>query len=82
MRVQEDSEMNGEQANKTEAGASVIEADTGPRLWKVRDVAAYAQCSPRTVNNLMVAGLPFIKLGHLVRFEPEAVTAWMRGGRR
>lgn len=50
----------------------------GARLWKVRDVAAYAQCSPRTVCNLIVAGMPRIKLGRLVRFDPAAVMEWMR----
>ncbi len=48
-------------------------------LWTVRDVATYARCSPRTVSNLMLAGMPFMKLGHLVRFDPEDVRAWIRG---
>ncbi|HPA20523.1 MAG TPA: helix-turn-helix domain-containing protein [Verrucomicrobiae bacterium] len=74
--------MNDGDARKTDGGDNGRETETPSRLWKVADVAAYARCSPRTVGNLMVAGLPFIKLGHLVRFEPRAVARWMAGERR
>ncbi|HPA18249.1 MAG TPA: helix-turn-helix domain-containing protein [Verrucomicrobiae bacterium] len=63
---------NGKSKQGRDAGAN------GARLWKVRDVADYARCSPRTVGNLMVAGMPRIKLGRLVRFDPGAVMEWMR----
>lgn len=61
---------------KSKAGHG--EGANGARLWQVRDVAAYAGCSPRTVSNLIVAGMPRIKLGRLVRFDPTAVMEWMR----
>ena len=46
-------------------------------LWKVGDVARYARCSTRHVSNLREQkGLPFRKVGRLVRFSPEAVKRW------
>ena len=47
----------------------------------MKDVVAFCRCSPRTVSNLMLAGMPYIKIGHLVRFDPDEVIAWMKGGR-
>lgn len=38
---------------------------------------SYAGCSVRHVTTLREQmGLPFRKLGHLVRFSPEAVKRW------
>lgn len=46
-------------------------------LWKVDDVARYARCSTRHVTTLREQkGLPYRKLGRLVRFSPEAVKQW------
>jgi len=45
-------------------------------LWTIDDVARYARCSIRHVTTLREQGLPFRKLGHLVRFSPEAVKRW------
>jgi excisionase family DNA binding protein len=45
-------------------------------LWTIDDVALYARCSLRHVTTLREQGLPFRKLGHLVRFSPEAVKRW------
>ncbi len=45
-------------------------------LWTIDDVARYARCSLRHVTTLRDQGLPFRKLGHLVRFSPEAVKRW------
>ncbi len=46
-------------------------------LWTIDDVARYARCSVRHVTTLREQmGLPFRKLGHLVRFSPEAVKRW------
>ncbi len=48
-----------------------------PYLWTIDDVARYARCSVRHVTTLREQkGLPFRKLGHLVRFSPEAVMRW------
>ena len=45
-------------------------------LWTIDDVARYARCSVRHITTLREQGLPFRKLGHLVRFSPEAVKQW------
>jgi excisionase family DNA binding protein len=46
-------------------------------LWTVDDVARYARCSVRHVTMLREQkGLPYRKLGRLVRFSPEAVKQW------
>lgn len=46
-----------------------------PHLWTARDVANYARCSLRQVGYLRKAGLPFVRIGRLVRFDPSLVTA-------
>ncbi len=46
-------------------------------LWTIDDVARYARCSIRHVTTLRDHGLPFRKLGHLVRFNPDAVKRWL-----
>ena len=48
------------------------------RLWAADDLARYIGCSVREIRNLRYAGLPTIKFRHLIRFEPEAVKAWLR----
>jgi hypothetical protein len=48
------------------------------RLWTADDLARYMDCSIREIRNLRFADLPTIKFRHLIRFEPEAVKAWLR----
>ena len=48
------------------------------RLWTANDLARYVGCSVREIRNLRHAGLPTIKFRHLIRFEAEAVKAWLR----
>ena len=48
------------------------------RLWTAHDLARYIGCSVREIRNLRYAGLPTIKFRHLIRFEAEAVKAWLR----
>lgn len=45
-------------------------------LWTIDDVARYVRCSVRHVATLREQGLPYRKLGHLVRFDPELVKQW------
>ena len=45
-------------------------------LWTIDDVALYARCSVRHITELRRHGLHYRKLGHLVRFSPEAVKRW------
>mgnify|MGYP002633597711 CR=1 FL=1 len=51
---------------------------TDERLWTANDLARYIGCSVREIRNLRYAGLPTIKFRHLIRFEAEAVKAWLR----
>ncbi len=66
-----------------QAGAATPEeAQTrpfSPHLWTARDVARYARCSIRQVGYLRSEGLPFVRIGRLVRFDPPQVTAWLLG---
>ena len=48
-----------------------------PILWTVRDVERFARCSIRQVAHLRAAGLPFVKIGQLVRFHPPRVIGWL-----
>ena len=48
-----------------------------PPLWTARHVARFARCSLRQVGYFRQAGLPFIKIGQLVRFQPHLVIGWL-----
>lgn len=65
-----------------ELGVPVAGPAAAGQLWTVQDLADFVGCSVRHVSNLRAAGLPTIRLGRMVRFEPDAVMAWLRGGRR
>ncbi len=58
------------------SAAQYSESPETKTLWTIDDVARYARCSIRHVTTLREQGLPFRKLGHLVRFSPEAVKQW------
>jgi excisionase family DNA binding protein len=58
------------------SAAQFSESPEAKTLWTIDDVARYARCSVRHVTTLREQGLPFRKLGHLVRFSPEAVKRW------
>ena len=53
-------------------------SNTTDRLWTTLDVCEFLQCSSHNVANLRNVGLPFIKVGQLVRFDPDALKAWLR----
>jgi len=40
-------------------------------------VARFTRCSIRQVGYLREEGLPFVRIGRLVRFDPSQVTAWL-----
>ncbi len=62
-------------ASQESTGSQIgVPFETG--LWTIDDVARYARCSIRHVTHLRNHGLPFRKLGRLVRFSPEAVKRW------
>lgn len=69
--------MNDSPALPSPAASTHTESPAEETLWTIDDVARYARCSVRHVATLREQkGLPFRKLGHLVRFSPEAVKRW------
>jgi excisionase family DNA binding protein len=69
--------MNDSPTLPTPAPSTRTESPAEETLWTIDDVARYARCSVRHVATLREQqGLPFRKLGHLVRFSPEAVKRW------
>lgn len=50
----------------------------GPLLVDKQDVARQLNCSPAHVDHLRQRGLPIVKVGGLIRFEPARVLAWLR----
>ena len=53
---------------------SNIGAQTRRALLKKGDVAKRCTISPRTVDNWMREGiLPYLKIGKVIRFDPDAV---------
>lgn len=62
----------------------VEEQQTEPSLWTVEDVAAYLKTSRSWVYQRCagVDAIPAMRVGGLLRFEPEEVKAWARGERK
>ncbi|MEN9818571.1 MAG: hypothetical protein RLZ32_2451 [Gemmatimonadota bacterium] len=51
------------------------------RLWTVQDVSRYAQTSRSWVYQRAAEGaLPSVKLGGLLRFDPQAIKQFFRTG--
>jgi excisionase family DNA binding protein len=49
-------------------------------LWTPKDVAEYLRASRSWVYQRAEAGdLPCLRLGGLLRFDPEAIRAWVKG---
>ncbi len=64
-------------SQQSNASSITTEESTCDGLWTIDDVARYARCSVRHITTLREHhGLPYRKLGHLVRFSPEAVKRW------
>ena len=52
-------------------------------LMHLPDVAARLGVNPRYIRRLVAERrIPFIKLGHLLRFDPAEVEAWLDQARR
>jgi excisionase family DNA binding protein len=50
-------------------------------LWDVAELAAFLKVSRSWIYQATAAGnIPSIRIGAALRFEPEAIRAWMRGG--
>jgi len=49
-------------------------------LWDAADLACFLKCSRKTIYNRSEAGLiPCVRIGSLLRFEPETIRRWLRG---
>ena len=49
-------------------------------LWEARDVAAFLRVSLSWVYQQLEAGfLPYLRIGSLLRFEPDAIRRFARG---
>ena len=56
-------------------------AGNADELWTVGDTAAFLKCSRSKVYQHSAGGrLPSIHVGGQLRFEPEVVRQWVRGG--
>jgi hypothetical protein len=51
-------------------------------LWRKSEVAGFCGVGVRTVEHWMGHGLPFIKLGNVVRFKPQDVRDFLDARRR
>ena len=48
-----------------------------PPLWTTTDMSRFLRCTERQIFELRKEGMPTIKLGGLVRFDPSDVRTWM-----
>jgi excisionase family DNA binding protein len=52
-------------------------------LWDIDAVAQRLGVQPRHVRRLVnERRIPFIKWGHLLRFDPDDIDAWLKGVRQ
>ncbi len=58
-------------------------SDNRNNLWDVEAVARRLGVQVRHVRRLVAERrIPFIKWGHLLRFDPAEIDAWLDGARR
>lgn len=67
---------------RTEARPDAIEVGDGPaglpHLIDVATVAAHLGLTERTIRRRVAhSEIPYFKLGHLVRFDPAEIQAWL-----
>jgi excisionase family DNA binding protein len=59
-------------------GADALSHERLPRLLDIEGVAEHLGVSERHVRRLVAERrIPFIKWGHLLRFDPDAVGSWL-----
>jgi excisionase family DNA binding protein len=52
-------------------------------LWDANEVAAFLGASASYVYKKVEAGkIPFVRIGWMVRFSPDAIRAWVKGNER
>ena len=65
---------------KTNVEAIDVEEEVESGLWDVGDAAGYLKVSKSWIYQASASGtLPCIRIGALLRFEPTALKAWLRG---
>ena len=63
----------------TDSGRTITEAQLVDISWVARRLGV----TERHVRRLVAERrIPFIKWGHLLRFDPDEIEAWIDGGRR
>lgn len=59
--------------------AAVPQAARLPVLLDIQEVAAHLNVTVRHVRRLVFERrIPYIKVGNLLRFDPEEIAAWLR----
>ena len=59
---------------------SVVTFEPREGLWTVNEVAAFLHMSTSWVNKRAADGtIPVLRIGRVLRFEPQAIKAWMHG---
>ncbi len=58
--------------------AALAQGIIGPVLIDKQDMARQLGCSPAHLDHLRKRGLPVVKVGAVIRFEPALVLDWLR----
>jgi len=67
----------------TTTAATTPDPDEPPRLIDLTTLARWLGVEPRHIRRLVAERrIPFIKWGHLLRFDPVEIRAWIDGYRR
>lgn len=67
----------------TTTAAATPDPDEPPRLIDLTTLARWLGVEPRHIRRLVAERrVPFIKWGHLLRFDPVEIRAWIDGYRR
>jgi len=61
----------------------IVTDNSLPRLLTIDQVAAHLGTSPRHIRRLIAERrVPYLKVGRLVRFDPNDVAGWLEDSRR
>jgi excisionase family DNA binding protein len=64
-------------------GSPTVDRAALPRLLDVPSLAAHLGVKERHIRRLIAERrIPFIKWGHLIRFDPGEIAAWLDQNRR
>lgn len=51
-------------------------------MMTVQELAAYMKVSSRTVRRWLVDGLPFVRVGQIVRIDLDKAVGWIEGQKK